>query len=205
MIRRMSMALLSAFALAASPSHADRLHRGSSVVWLGLHGNQAQFLSSPLTIRPGDEIGAHIAWSWFLSDAWAANVSGGVDAGHTRIEVPTLAPIKSASHSWNGRIGFDRYGFIGDDVALYAGPGLRYWTGHAELHVDSGSFKSHMPDVHQIAFNGRLGMWARVTRHVGLFGHIGQVLGWNRSKSDGLNVKWLSNSHEGSVGLAVDL
>src|SRR5204863_4833989 len=118
--------------------------------------------------------------SYFFCDAWTLVASGGLAAGRRRLEVAAVPPIKWASHSWNVRLGLDRYGFINDDVALYAGPGILYWNGHAE-YPDNGFGVSHLPEVHQVAFNGRVGMLARLRPHVGLFGHIGQVIGVNSS------------------------
>ena len=88
-------------------------------------------------------------------------------------------------------------------MALYAGPGLLYWRGHAEI-PDQGFGVTHMPDVDQIGLDGRIGMLARLSTRVGLFGHIGQVLGSNSSDQGGVKVTWWSSSPEGSVGLSLN-
>lgn len=186
----------------APSAHAARIGRGNSLIWVGLNGNRTELIDSPLAISEGDEVGVHGAYSYLFSDAWSIVASGGLDAGKRRIDVGVVPPFKYASHSWNVRLGFDRYGFINDDVAIYAGPGLLYWNGHAEI-PDTGFGASHMPDVHQVAFNGRLGMLTRLSGHVGLFGHIGQVIGSNTSEDSGVKVSWWSSSHEGSVGLSL--
>ena len=113
-------------------AHAERLGRGSSLVWIGINGNRAPLLTSPLAIEEGSEVGVHAAYSYFLNEAWTVVASGGVDAGKRRLEVGVIEPLKFASHSWNVRLGFDRYAFINDNVAIYAGPGFLYWKGHAE-------------------------------------------------------------------------
>jgi len=190
--------------LCVTPSaHADRIGGGNSLIWVGLNGNRAQLLTSPLDVEEGDEVGVHGAYSYFLSDAWTIVASGGLDTGNRRLEVGVVPPFKYASHSWNVRLGCDRYAFINDDVAFYAGPGLLYWKGHAEI-PDQGFGVSHMPDVHETAFNARLGMLANLTGHVGLFGHIGQSIGSNSSDQGGVKATWWSSSHEGSVGLSLD-
>jgi hypothetical protein len=58
--------------------------------------------------------------------------------------------------------------------------------------------------VTEWAFNGRVGMYARLGEHYGLFGHIGQVIGTNSGKDAAGKVSWWSSHHEGSVGLALD-
>ena len=61
-----------------------------------------------------------------------------------------------------------------------------------------------MPDVDQIGLDGRIGMHASLSTRVGLFGHIGQVLGSNSSDQGGVKVTWWSSSPEGAVGLSLN-
>jgi hypothetical protein len=96
----------------------------------------------------------------------------------------------------------DRYAFINDDVALYAGPGLLFWKGKADYTL--GGVKTEWPEVTEVGFNGRLGMYARLGSHYGLFGHIGQVIATNSGKDAAGKVTWWTSHHEGSVGLALD-
>ena len=199
-----SLVLLSILGLAClsvAPAWAQRLAKGNSMVWVGLNGNRAQTVGpSPAFLDPIDEAGIHVAVSRFLSDAWAGIVSGGVDAGRIRYEPPSGPEFKISSRSWNVRVGFDRYAFINDEVALYAGPGALYWKGREKA---TGS--PDYPEVSQIGFNGRLGMLARLAPHWALFGHIGQVIATNSAKDSAAKLTWWSNTHEGSVGLSYDL
>jgi hypothetical protein len=73
--------------------------------------------------------------------------------------------------------------FIDDNVAIYAGPGLLYWSGRAKYEGSGiASLDGDWPRVKQFAFNGRLGMYARMASKVGLFGHLGQVLATNSAE-----------------------
>jgi hypothetical protein len=190
---------------AAGPAHAQKLTTGKTVLWVGLNGNRSH-LMEPSGANPffeAGEYGLHLAGSYFLTDAWAAVVSGGFDVGSRQVELSS-GIVKTTSNSWNLRLGFDRYAFIDDKVALYAGPGLMFWRGNAEGDGYSDPLLDReWPTVGMVAFNGRLGMYARFAPHYALFGHIGQVIGV-ASEDSGENRVW-SSHHEGSVGLAIDL
>lgn len=191
-----------------STAHAERLVKGSSVVWVGLLGNKAQLIgpdTGPANIFEGDEIGAHGAYSYFVNDQWAAVFSGSFGFGKESFTDAGGAKQKETSKSFAGRIGFDRYAFINDQVALYAGPGFTYWTGRATYEGSSApTVNGDWPKVKQIGFNGRLGMYARMGAHYGLFGHIGQVLSTNSADGTPGKNTWWTMHHEGSVGLALD-
>jgi len=202
------LALVATFLTVGSTARAERLAKGNSVVWFGLLGNKAQLIgpdTGPANIYEADEIGAHLAYSYFVSDQWAAVVSGSYGAGKESFTDAGGAKQKETSKSFGGRIGFDRYAFINDEVALYAGPGLTYWSGRA-TYEGSGvpTVDGDWPKVKQFGFNGRIGMYARMGGHVGLFGHIGQVLATNSADGTPGKNTWWTMHHEGSVGLALD-
>ncbi|HKQ58564.1 MAG TPA: hypothetical protein VJY35_11915 [Candidatus Eisenbacteria bacterium] len=196
-------------ALALAPgAHAQKLQKGSTVVWIGVHGNKAQLIgptTGAANIYEADEIGVHVAFSRFLSDQWAGVLSGSFAKGREAFTPTAGSEEKETSTSYSARLGFDRYAFIDDNVAIYAGPGLLYWSGRAK-YEGSGipSLDGDWPRVKQFGFNGRLGMYARLGSRAGLFGHIGQVLATNSAdEAPGKNTWWTMH-HEGSVGLAFD-
>jgi hypothetical protein len=202
------LAVLTALAVLTCSADAARLGAGNSVLWVGLNGNESQ-LVGPTTgsgaIFGANELGAHVAYSYFISNAWTWILSGGFDVGNEQFE-PTIGPTeKFTSRSFNVRLGMDRYAFINDDVALYAGPGILYWRGNGKFSGSaSPATNGDWPDVSQIGFNGRVGMYARIGGGYGLFGHIGQVIAMNSASDDVGKNTWWSNHHEGSVGLAFD-
>ena len=203
-MRSLASAALVALCLLAPAAQADRLAKGSTMLWVGLNGNISQLLNPGGGPYEGSELGVHVAVNRFVSDAWTIAVSGGFDVGSTKFE-PSVGggEIKLTSSSFNVRFGGDRYAFINDDVALYAGPGILFWKGHGKFENPPAADQT-FPDVTQIAFNGRIGMYARLSGHTALFGHIGQVLGTNSGDDSTGKYTWWSNHHEGSVGLAYD-
>lgn len=183
--------------MSTTSAGATHLGKGNSMYWVGLNGSRAQIADDNLVLEPEDEVGVHLAASYFLTDAWTGIVSGGFDAARIRTEPASGPEFKESSRSWNIRFGFDRYAFINDEVALYAGPGVLYWTGHG---AETGS--PDYPDVTQVGLNGRIGMLAHFAPRWALFGHIGQVIATNSAKQSGDKLTWWSSSHEGSVGLS---
>lgn len=208
MTRPMAILLLAILmgSAVAPASRAEKLAKGNSVVWIGLNGNRSHIVTPPVnlaTLGEENEVGLHLALSYFLSDDWAGVISGGFAGENQKFE-PAAAGLESKfkSSSYNVRVGLDRYAFINDGVALYAGPGLLYWKGGSDYTL-AGTTTS-WPDVTEWAINGRIGMYARLTSHAGLFGHIGHVVGTNSGEDAAGKVTWWSSHHEGSVGLALD-
>jgi len=190
----------------AAPVAAAKLAKGNSVVWVGLNGNRSHIVSLPVGINSlgeENEVVLHLGYSHFLSDAWACVVSGCLDVGSQKFEPAAGGEATFKSNSYNVRLGLDRYAFINDEVAIYAGPGILYWSGDSKYK--SGGPEITWPRVKEVAFNGRLGLYARLGSRYGLFGHIGQVIGTNSAKDGaGNKVSWWSSHNEGSVGLALD-
>jgi hypothetical protein len=212
MLKRWTIAaaMLGAACLGAATARADHPGAGSSMFWIGLNGDRAQLVgptTGSITTFENPEAGVHVSYAYFVSDAWTVELTGGYDFGRSRFEPanPLARTETFTSRSYSLRLGGDRFAFINDQVALYAGPGILYWRGSGK-YAGSGTpgVDGDWPTVTQIAINGRIGMWARLAGPWALFGHIGQVIGDNRaSDSNGKN-DWWSSHHEGSVGLAFD-
>jgi hypothetical protein len=217
MLRSITSALLVGLALlSAGPAHADRLGKGRSLVLVGIGGHTGQFVAGGGTGRFPEfgEVGGHIAYFRFLSDQWTLGVSGGYHVGHMKVDEnnPNGTPgsiLTYNTHSLTARIGGDRYAFIDDNVALYAGPGVFFTRGRVkeELTVRPptvGGGTNEGPPSTEVGFNGRIGMYARLRRGTALFGHIGQNLSHTSGHDSLQDVSWWSSTHEGSVGLAFD-
>lgn len=201
-----AIAALALLGVAAHPAAGERLAKGSSVLWLGLHGGTAEIVAPPLTIGSmftSDEIGAHVAYSYFLSDAWALAVSGDFSSGREKFEATLGGTEEFTISTWDVRVGLDRYAFIDDEVAVYAGPGIRYWAGNGEYEGVANP-AGEWPDVTQFGLNPRIGIYTRLGSSFGLFAYVGHVIGFNSADDSAGENTWWTSSHEGSVGLAVD-
>ena len=113
------------------------------------------------------------------------------------------------THSFTMGIGGDRYAFIDDNVALYAGRGLFFARGRAksELTVRPptlGGGTTEGPDATEVGLSGRIGMYARLGKGTALFGRIGQVLSRTSGEDPSGKISWWSSTQTGSVGLALD-
>jgi len=186
------------------PATADRLVKGRSLVEIGVSGYRAQ-LAGPAVVVPRDErgeVGVHAAYYRFLSDHWTFGLAGGYHLAQEKLESGAGTGTLKA-HSYSLRVGGDRFAFIDDDVALYAGPGVIYSRGSEKVEA-TGTGTTEGPDATEVGLNGRIGMYARLRKGVALFGHIGQVLSRSSAEDAGVKRSWWSSTHEGSVGLAFD-
>jgi hypothetical protein len=200
---------IAALTLAPIRATARELTTGAGSIWVGLNGNSTPLIGPTTGFGmefQGSELGVHLGYSRALSAKWTAVLSGGFGVGSSQFKPAAGPTVRLSSSSWNLRIGVDRYAYINDEVAVYAGPGLLYWRGNAEVDgTGNDEFDGDWPTVRQIGFNGRFGMKAHFAPHYALFGHIGQVIASNNSKNGLGRNTWWTNHHEGSVGIAVDL
>ena len=209
MPRSITTACFVAIALSiAVPAHAQRLHKGNSLVLVGISGHSGEFEFEGFRFETG-EVGGHLACAHFLSDHWTVDLSGGYH--FSRVKEEQNNPPETSTldtHSFTGRIGGDRFAFIDDDVALYAGPGAFVTVGRAKsdfvMSPPVPGLRSQGPNTTEVGFNGRIGMYARLRKGAALFGHIGQNLSHSSGKDSAGKVTWWTSTHEGSVGLAFD-
>jgi len=199
----------------AGSARAERPGKGRSLVEIGISGHTGQF-TYPGIVSFGryqsGEVGGQLSYFRFLSDQWTVGISGGYHAGRLKDEDKGGGVFAGTStintHSFTIRIGGDRYAFINDDVALYAGPGLFWTRGRSKSEVVANpptvSGTNEGPDANETGFNGRIGMYARLGGSTALYGHIGQNLSYASAKDDTGKSSWWSSTHEGSVGLAFE-
>jgi hypothetical protein len=192
--------------LLAGPVRAERLVKGRSLVLVGIGGHTGEFGSAfgaEFGRFESGELGGDVGYYHFFSDHWTFGISGGYYAGQLKIE--GLGTYDT--HSFTVRVGGDRYAFIDNDVALYAGPGVFLTRGRAKFE-DTGTPAAPRtlegPISTEVGLNGRIGMYARFGKGIGLFGHIGQNLSHTSGEDSTGKASWWSSTHEGSVGLAFD-
>lgn len=193
----------------AAPARGERLGKGRSLVQIGVGGHTGEF-GYPGFVAIGryqsGEVGGELAYFRFLSDQWTLGISGGYHASRFKGEDKGggfFSSQTNSTHSFTVRIGGDRYAFINDDVALYAGPGVVWTRGRAKFEP-VGFQPVEGPDTDEWGLNGRIGMYARLGKGMALYGHIGQVLSYASGEDSTGKSSWWSSTHEGSVGLAFD-
>lgn len=196
--------------LLVTPARADRLGKGRSLVTVGIGGHRGQFVSvlpgflsfpgAVFRIESG-EVGGEIGYHRFLSDQWTVGISAGYHVSRMVAESSDLTET-DRTHSFTVRIGGDRYAFIDDNVAVYAGPGIFFTRGRWKS--EAVDFTIEGPDATEIGFNGRIGMYARLGKGWALTGHIGQVLSRTSGEDPVGKTNWWSSTSEGSAGLAMD-
>lgn len=196
-------------------AQAERLAKGTSLVLAGIGGHSGKY-SYPgfsSTRFENGEVGVEVAYYRFVSDAWSLGIAGGFHAGGLKSEENSppgtlFATTKVNSRSIRVRIGGDRYAFIDDRVALYAGPGLYVARGRAnsELRVEPpavGGGSSQSPLATEFGLSGRIGMHASLGERLALFGHVGQNLSRTSAKDARGGIAWWTSTHDGAIGLAL--
>jgi hypothetical protein len=212
MTRSIAIASLTGLALLLSgAARAERLAKGRSLVLIEIGGHRGEFVSvvpALTTAFPGavfrnesGEVGGEIAYYRFLSDQWTLGISGGYHASRVKTDELDLT-LTSDTHSFTVRTGGDRYAFIDDNVALYAGPGVFFARGQWKSKADDITIEG--PDATEVGLNGRIGMYGRLGKGWALVGHIGQVLSHTSGKNSIGKISWWSSTHEGAVGMAFD-
>ena len=198
----------------AGPVQAERLGKGRSLVLVGISGHTGQFVvPGPFNTSAG-EVGGQAAYYHFMSDQWTLGGSVAYLVSKTTRDEnnPNGSPLatdKFDSRSFAVSVGGDRYAFIGDDVAIYAGPGVFYARGRLKdeftVHppaVGGASFEG--PNTTEVGGDGHVGMYARLQGHTALYGHVGLVLSRASGEDPTGKVSWWSSTPEGSFGLAFD-
>jgi len=192
--------------LLAGSARADRLSKGRSLVSVGVSGHTGHFvdvnpggLFNPIYNQESSEVGGTIAYSRFLSDHWTLGLSGSYFASRMKTS-GLLGFTPTETHSFAVRVGGDRYAFVDDRVALFAGPGLQF----TRARMKSSDFEPWSPYATEFGLDARVGMYARLARSTAFFAHVGQVVSRTYGKAPEGNVWWWSSSPEGSFGLAFD-
>ena len=214
MPRSFAIASLIAVALLlAASAHAQRLGKGRSLLTVAISGHRGQFVLGAGFGRyvPG-EVGGMVAYDRFLSDHWTLGAAASYHASRWSSDDFNSDGTKSSTdiidtYSYALRVGGDRYAFIDDNVALYAGPGLFLSRGREkdELKVyppTTGGGSSEGPYSTEVGFNGRIGMYARLGRGAAFCVHIGQNLSRASGSNSSGESSWWSSTHEGALGLA---
>jgi hypothetical protein len=203
-----AVACVSALLLLSPAARAERLGKGRSLVTVAVSGHRGEFVTIVPLVSvlgfPGaldrneiGEVGGEIAYYRFLSDQWTLGIAGGYHGSNTRTTGSGVSGTTD-THSYSVRIGGDRFAFIDDNVALYAGPGVVVTRGQSKSNGEED------PQATEIGLNGRIGMYARLTEDLALIGHIGQVLSHTTGKNEFGTISWWTSTHEGSVGVAID-
>ena len=213
MIRSLAIATLIAITLLpAGRADAARLAKGNSLVLVGIGGHSGQFLypTDFLARFESNELGGHLAYYRFVSERWTLGIAGSYQVGQLKAEEnnpPGTTTYKT--HSFTVRVGGDRYAFVDDDLAIYAGPGVLFTRGRSESKWTNAGFppqsgSSEGPDATEVGLNARVGVYARLGDRTALFGHLGQVLSRTSGEGSDGKLTWWSSTHEGSLGLAFD-
>jgi hypothetical protein len=216
MSRVLAMAAVTCLVLySVADAQADRLGKGRSLLSVGVAGHTGQFISPygafyfPYT---SSEVGGSLAYSRFLSDQWTVAIAGTFYIGRARLDQnnPNGSPLATetlATHTFQGRVGTDRFAFFDDNIGLFTGPGLFVFQSRAkdedQVHPPTvGGGTNQGPDATGIGIDWRIGVHARMSGGTAFEAHVGEGLAYAWGKDSNGKVSWWSSNPEGALGLA---
>jgi hypothetical protein len=197
--------------LSVQSAQALTLAKGSQFITVQLTEGTAD-LVNPEAFTPGyitayshSEMGVQAQYVKLMSDDFAFNLSGGIgffsetDKPGTNA-LPGSTDQKYTQSSWQGRIGVDRVGHIGERLHVFVGPGLQVWSGKAKFETGSTSIESE--STTRIGFHGRIGFHVAFNPAMGIFGQVGHYFAYAHAKDAGAEATWWPSAHDGAAGLA---
>ena len=187
----------------ASPAPA--LESGTVVVALEATSGTADLVSpaSPyLSAFDHGEVGLQGQLWYLTSEDWAVAFSGGVARTRERNLAPGVTNRYYQQRAWSARLGMDRMVSLSNDVVFFMGPGVEYWTGHANFIGFYPQLKVEAPDVTRWSASGRFGAMVVLTDSFGLSGHIGYRMGYATASEQGADTGWYTNGYEATAGVA---
>ena len=205
MRRLMSSLGCAALVSAALASPAAALEPGTVLLALEATSGTADLVApgSPyLAAYDHGEVGAQVQGWYLISETTAFTLSGGIARAREANRVANQASRFYQQRAWSARAGLDRMIAISDDALLYFGPGLEYWTGHANF---IGYFPEpfvEAPEVRRWSASGRFGAMMVLTDSFGLTGHIGYRMGYATASRGGADTGWYTNGYEATAGVA---
>src|SRR6185436_5323396 len=155
---------------------AAALESGTVVLGLEATSGTADLVSpaSPyLSAFDHGEVGLQGQIWYLMSEEYAATFSGGVARTRERNAAAGQPGRFYQQRSWSARLGVDRMIALSDDAVFYFGPGVEYWSGHANFIGFFAEPEVEAPEVTRWSASGRFGALLVLTDSFGLSGHVG--------------------------------
>lgn len=199
-------------ALLIAPASAAAMEKGTTLLSVQLMHGDADF-ATPEVFDPGSitaydhsEWGGQLMLQHMVSPKWALALSAAIgtfketdEAGTNAL--PNTPDFVYSQSSFNGRFGFDRFVSIADDVSIYMGPGLQFWTGKGKFD-DGSSPEIESESTTRIAMSGRIGANVALGTSVGLNGYMGCYIGKASADDQGAKASWTPSGSDGAVGVS---
>lgn len=205
-MRRLLPCLACAALALTRPAPAAALEPGTLIVGVQAVSGTADFVSPPaphLSAYDHGELGLQGSLWYLLDESWALAVSGGASRTREANHAPGAVSRYYQQRAWNARAGLDRMVPVARDVILYLGPGVEYWTGHANfIGYYPGQPRVEAPEVTRYSGSGRCGALLVITDSFSLTGQIGYRMGYATATAGGAETGWYTNGYEAAAGIA---
>ena len=185
------------------------IQQGSTILALQIASGTGDFVSaeggtgaiSPFVQR---EMGGQIQYWRMVTHEAAFTASGGMsyyrEENSPGENATSLEKIKRyITTSWQVRVGGDRLARVNERFALYAGPGVQFWTGRFRSEVGASSIESAW--TYRFGLSGRIGMLIQLGQTFGLNAQVGQYLAFATAREAGAQSTWLPSGTDAALGL----
>jgi hypothetical protein len=205
--RRIVTLLVAGLVLALVHAPAFALEPGSLMFAASGTSGNADFTTHDgnfLSAYEHGEIGVHVEGWYFLQDALAFSIGGGIGRFRERQAFTGATSRLYTQRSWHVRAGFDRVIDFKQDALFYFGPGLEYWRGHARFDgfgLTADQIVS--PTTQRLGVCGRFGGILVLGDSFGINGSIGYHIGYARAEAGGAKTTWFPNGYDAAAGIVV--
>jgi hypothetical protein len=132
---------------------------------------------------------------------------GSIKQEPTTNALPGAPTPKLTSSSWKIRVGGDRYGDIGTRFKWFFGPGFEYASGKPKFENFAPAPNNSIDgeSTTKYGLSGRVGGIMKLNEKVGIYGKIGDSVGWASVEDTGGKDTWYYSDFEAAWGLQFQL
>lgn len=221
-MRKFAIWIAVASLLGATSAYAQGTSAGakSTSLFIGWSHGTGDYENNPISVSGDDyinlstlpEMGFNVGLTKMMAADYGLALDfdyrfGSVKQEPTTNALPGAPTLKLTSSSWKIRVGGDRYGDIGTRFKWFFGPGVEYSSGKPKFE-DFAPAPNNSIDgeaTTKYGLNGRVGGIMKLNDKVGIYGKIGDSVGWASVKDTGGKDTWYYSDFEAAWGLQFTL
>jgi hypothetical protein len=192
----------------------------STSLFIGWSHGSGDYESNPISVTGDDyitlstlpEMGINAGLTSMMAPDYGLAVDFDWRMGNLKQEPTTNAApgsptLKLTSSMWKIRVGGDRYGDIGTRFKWFFGPGFEYSSGKPKFEdfAPAPNNSVHGEATTKYGLSGRVGGIMKLNEKVGIYGKIGDAVGWASAKDTGGKDTWYYSDFEAAWGLQFQL
>ena len=202
--------LLTAFATVGLLAWAGSAQAGPQMVAIGFMHSTADLATNGGGFNSAfdhSELGGKVEYWNMLREHEALNLQANIGF-FSETEKPGTGASPGAPEgkytqsSWSVRLGCDRVYSPLENMKVFIGPGLEFWSGKAKFEDVGGITGTYETEsVNRFSLHGRIGSMMMIGESWGLTGQLGHRLGMASYEEKGAKTTWWPSSFDGAMGL----